>query len=226
MSQQEDEYFIPLQDLQVFGAGIRRKRVAFVRAESEPSPASQATPQSSLGDRYLAIVLPQDPDSKKPEEQSDDAQEHSTASETAMCAICNLPITASISSVPARPHESSLAHQVCLSHSHPPSHLDREHVGLKYLSSYGWDPDARLGLGASGTGIRAPVKGKVKNDTVGLGVKDGDRVSVRVEKDAKKKMRLNAKQMRLQEAAGKKREMQLKDAFYGRDLDAYLGPGG
>ncbi|ERF71472.1 hypothetical protein EPUS_00461 [Endocarpon pusillum Z07020] len=224
MSQEEDEYFLPLQDQQVFGAGIRRKRVAFVRAESEPSPASQATPESSVADRYLAIVQPPNPDTENPQKQSDDVQEDSTASGEVMCTVCNLPITPSTSSVPTQPHESSLAHQVCLSHSHPPSHLDRDHVGLKYLSSYGWDPDARLGLGASGTGIRAPVKSKVKNDTVGLGVKDSDHV--RVKKQAKNMVRLNAKQMRLREAAEKKRELQLRDAFYGKDLEAYLGPGG
>lgn len=96
-------------------------------------------------------------------------------------------------------------------------------MGLKYLSSYGWDPDARRGLGATETGIRAPIKSRIKNNTVGLGVKDSDRVQV--QKEAKKNTRLNAKQMRQQQAAGKKREMQLRDAFYGKDLEAYLGPG-
>lgn len=221
----DDEYFLPLQDQQVFGAGIRRKRVPFVRAGSEPTPASQASPKPGLGDRYLAIVLPQSlGKTDYPQQQSFGAGNDITASKEVMCAVCNLPITTSTSRGSTKPHESSLAHQVCLSHSHPPSHLDREHVGLKYLSSYGWDPDARHGLGASGTGIRAPIKSKIKNDTVGLGVKDSGRV--RVQKEAKDKVRLNAKQIRKQEAAGKKREMQLRNAFYGSDLVAYLGPDG
>jgi hypothetical protein len=71
-----------------------------------------------------------------------------------------------------------LAHQVCLTHSHPPSHLDRNRKGLAYLSSYGWDPDARVGLGASGQGIQYPIKSKPKDDKLGIGVvlpKEADR---------------------------------------------------
>lgn len=42
---------------------------------------------------------------------------------------------------------------------------------MRYLSSYGWDPDSRLGLGATGReGIREPVRTRPKNDTVGLGM--------------------------------------------------------
>lgn len=189
----EEEYFLPLQDQQIFGAGIRRKRVPFVRAESEPLPPPQPVPKPGLGDRYLAIVLPQ---SSENEEKA--AQEQSKA----VCEICKLPITPAITTANGgtRPHESSLAHQVCLAHSHPPSHLDRDHAGLKYLASYGWDPDARRGLGATQTGIRVPIKSKIKNDTIGLGVRE-----MRVAKEVKVKVRLNAKQAREQEALGKKR---------------------
>jgi G-patch domain len=233
----EEEYFLPLQDQQVFGAGIRRKRVPFVRAESETSPSSPTAPKPALSDRYLAIVLPQraeNPEHPQSQPYGANAQDE-PASHSAICTVCNLPITTTTitttntspsSNRPTKPHESSLAHQVSLAHSHPPSHLDRDHIGFKYLSSYGWDPDARQGLGAAGTGIRAPVKSKVKNDTVGLGVREADRGS-RVQRAAKERVvRLNAKQMRKQDADGKKREKQLKNAFYGRDLEAYLGPSG
>jgi G-patch domain len=224
MSHEDDEYFLPLQDQQVFGAGIRRKRVPFVRAESEPPCPSQAPPKQGLGDRYLSIVLPRSSaDAENVQKQSIDAPEDTMTSDEVVCTVCKLPIIPAASSGPTKPHGSSLAHQVCLSHSHPPSHLDREKMGLKYLSSYGWDPDARRGLGATETGIRVPIKSRIKNNTVGLGVKDSDRVQV--QKEAKKNTRLNAKQMRQQQAAGKKREMQLRDAFYGKDLEAYLGPG-
>jgi G-patch domain len=224
MSHEDDEYFLPLQDQQVFGAGIRRKRVPFVRAESEPPRASQAPPKPGLGDRYLSIVLPRSPavTENVPKQSTDEAEDTATPDKV-VCAVCRLPTRPTTSSGLTKPHESSLAHQVCLSHSHPPCHLDRENIGLKYLSSYGWDPDARRGLGATETGIRVPIKSRIKNNTVGLGVKDTDRV--RVQKEAKEKVRLNAKQMRQQQAAGKEREMQLRDAFYGKDLEAYLGPG-
>lgn len=221
---EDDEYFLPLQDQQVFGAGIRRDRVPFVHAsESEPTASSKPTGKPGLGDRYLSIVLPQSAeDGESPRERSLGGHDCATASGEAVCAVCKLPITSTTSNALLKPHESSVAHQVCLSHSHPPSHLDRRHMGLKYLVSYGWNPDARSGLGVTGTGITVPVKGKVKNDTVGLGVKPNDRI--RVQKEAKEKSRLNAKQVRKQDDIGKKREMQLRNAFYGNDLEKYLGP--
>lgn len=90
------------------------------------------------------------------------------------------------------------------------------------MSSYGWDPDSRQGLGAKGEGIRAPIKGKVKNDTSGLGI-DGRGVGTG-QKQKTPPVRLNAKQVRQQEADRKKREARLRDAFYGKDLEEYLGP--
>lgn len=224
ISQEDEDYYLPLQDQQVFGAGIRRRRVPFVRAASEPTPASQTLIKPSLGDRYLSIVLPQGAkDTKRPQEQLVGGQNDRSAPPEAICTVCKLPITSTMSSSTIKPHESLLAHQVCLTHSHPPSHLDRGHMGLKYLSSFGWDPDARSGLGATGAGILVPVKSKTKNDTVGLGVNHSDHT--RVQKVAKEKLRLNAKQVRKQEAEGKKRELQLRNAFYGNDLEDYLGPG-
>ncbi len=233
MSQDDEDYHLPLQDQRVFGAGIKRKRVPFVRAQSQPPtpPPSQTRLQKqTLGDRYLAIVLPQglDKGSDIPERAvnaEQDGRPSDEEEEEAVCAVCRLPITTETSTALAsRAHEASLAHQVCLTHSDPPSHLDRAHVGLRYLSSYGWDPDGRRGLGARGTGIRVPVKGKVKNDTVGLGVKDVDRG--RVQKEARQKIPMSAKQVRKQEAVEKERDRRLREAFYGRDLEAYLGPGG
>jgi G-patch domain len=230
MSQEEEEeYFLPLQDQQVFGAGIRRKRVPFVYAQSESATTSQAYPNPGLGEKYLSIVLPQSPEkAENTQECLKESRKDKVAatSSEVICAICSLPIASATptSSSPSKPHDSSIAHQVCLSHSHPPSHLDRENVGVRYLSSYGWDPDARLGLGTTGTGIRTPIKSKIKNDTVGLGVKDGDRV--RVQKESKGTVRLNAKQLRILEIAEKKREAKLRQDFYGKDLDAYLGTDG
>jgi G-patch domain len=227
MTEEDEDYFVPLQDQRVFGAGIKRKRVPFVPAQSEPPPPSPTAPKLGLGDRYLSIVLPRTPDISDGEQTTPpvpEIQKDEPPTKDTVCPICSLRITSATSATKSKAHESSLAHQVCLEHSHPPSHLDRAHVGLKYLSAYGWDPDARRGLGASGAGIRVPIKSKIKNDTVGLGVAENDRV--RVQKEAKAKARLNAKQVRKQEDAEKKREKQLREAFYGKDLEAYLGPDG
>ncbi|KAI5290636.1 hypothetical protein KEM54_000922, partial [Ascosphaera aggregata] len=69
MSQEDpDDYFLPLEDQRVFGAGYRRKRVKFVPANdttaggsihelSSRAASAPPQPQLSVGDRYLSLVL-------------------------------------------------------------------------------------------------------------------------------------------------------------------------
>ncbi|OJJ37123.1 hypothetical protein ASPWEDRAFT_26535 [Aspergillus wentii DTO 134E9] len=254
----DEDYFLPLEDQRVFGAGIRRKRVPFVRSsEHELNTTTPATTTAlssnsgvSIANKYLSIVLP-----KKDQEEKQTEETHTTnqnnrnvpgASQPAApepnnerCEVCNLPVSSSTQpagdgaepSSAARPHEASLAHQVCMTHSHPPSHLDRNRHGLRYLSAYGWDPDSRLGLGAPGReGIREPVKGRLKADTVGLGVKldrpakdskSGDGVK------AAKVQKLNAKQARKGHFDAKRKGDRLREMFYQNDdVQRYLGGGG
>ncbi|CRL29407.1 D111/G-patch [Penicillium camemberti] len=147
------------------------------------------------------------------------------------CEVCKLPIpkaTADATDQNPRPHESSLAHQICLTHSHPPSHLDRTRSGLRYLSTYGWDPDSRLGLGASGReGIREPIKPRAKHGTAGLGTgldRDGDPLPPKP--PPVKVQKLNAKQVRNKIAEDKKRAERIRKAFYQNDeVLKYLGEG-
>ncbi|MCJ1257801.1 hypothetical protein MMC24_005627 [Lignoscripta atroalba] len=230
---EDDEYFVPLQDQRVFGAGIKRNRVNFIPAAAGSSQPAQ-NPASSIapGDRYLSIVLQNHGYSKgDTEEASGDITESSgevtslKSLQSALCEICKLPIETNEHPVPSsRPYEASIAHQACLSHSHPPSHLDRTRHGLKYLSSYGWDPDGRLGLGAKGAGIRAPIKGKEKNDTVGLGVKFPDRRGMNSEVSGNKVEKLDAKRVRKQEEVGKLKRKRLQELFYRDDeVEKYLG---
>lgn len=231
----DDEYLVPLQDQRVFGAGIRRKKINFVSSRDPSSLLSEA-PKPGAGDRYLAIVLGKNggmEDGKEP--QSEEAQHGQENSKTdakrpsgqAVCEICNLPIVSDtiglggLETINIKAHVSSLAHQVCLEHSHPPSHLDRNRQGLKYLSNYGWDPDSWQGLGATGTGIRIPVKAKPKNDTLGLGVL-GPASSNKVSKPPLKK--LDAKKTREAEVKGRKDRKKLRNMFYQSDeVDKYLG---
>lgn len=203
---EQESYFLPAEDQRVFGAGITRKRVPFVPASTDESNVP-TKPRTAVGDRYLSIVL-------KTQEQKSQEDEP-----TGICGVCGQPVKES--------HESSISHQLCLEHSHPPSHLPREHVGLKILGSHGWDPDCRLGLGATGEGIRVPIKSKIKNNTAGLGVETkqpnaGGIFEVKASEGVK---RLNAKEARLQEEVGRKRAQQLQQNFYGEDLSKYLGPG-
>ena len=180
-------------------AGLTRKTIHFVPAAVAHTQAKKLTPQTSPispGDRYLNIVFENGVfvgDSTSAEVEKI-ATEQQLDLKGAFCEICNLPIDPQpgTASTAIANHESTIAHMVCLTHSHPPSHLDRSRQGFKYLSAYGWDPDSRQGLGATGEGIRAPVKAKMKNDTVGLGVK--------VKRNKKhldpKVERMNAKQVR------------------------------
>ncbi|OCK86432.1 hypothetical protein K432DRAFT_1381 [Lepidopterella palustris CBS 459.81] len=209
----DDNYTLPLADQRVFGAGLKRKRVKFVPASTESATSiSKPWDGASMAEQYLSIVLPKDL-------ESDSASPSVPKSQT-VCDICNLPVTPGNKTVP---HEASLAHQICLEHSHPPSAIDRTRKGLSYLESYGWDPDSRAGLGASGDGILYPIKAKEKRDTVGLGLKlksskTGDSVA------KKKPEKLDAGGVRKSEAEAKKKHQKLQQMFYQNDdVLRYLG---
>ncbi|MDI1486290.1 MAG: hypothetical protein OHK93_005517 [Ramalina farinacea] len=219
----------PDGEQKIFGAaGTKRKRIDFVPA-AFPSAEVNAAPDRlrSVGDQYLSIVL-QDNTATSPAEiirhnRDPSSKEDICSEEDTVCGICKLPLkpTADEAATVTSPatHDLSLAHQVCVEHSYPPSHLDRRRHGLKYLSSYGWDPDARVGLGVSGDGIRAPIKAKAKNDTVGLGLKipQAKKAVARVEM-------LDAGKVRKKDKEDKKRRDKLQEMFYQtEDIEKYLG---
>ena len=226
----EEDYYIPLVDQRVFGAGIKRKRVAFVPAASpSDSAVTSATASSNGGSRYLSIVM-----QKKTEEtKAYTADEHSRSeisksSATPRCEVCGHAIEAGNDNVA---HKASIAHQLCEVHSHPPSHLDRSRAGLKYLQEYGWDPDSRRGLGARQEGIAVPVKAKEKYDTAGLGLLGQDldedllvKQKGKHKPDGKQAIKLNAKEVRRIEEEKSKRTEKLRRSVYGDDLSQYLGP--
>ena len=224
-----EESGLPPERCVPFGAGLNRKHVHFVPAKVPNfEQATVSSIQSTTaGDTYLSIVLKNTGSSSTSNSSAavNDADistetllRVSDDTESCLCEICNLPI----GSVTSKQHEASIAHMICLEHSHPPSHLDRNRQGLKYLSSYGWDPDSRLGLGAAGEGIRAPIKVKVKHDTVGLGVDlEG------LKKAPGKKLKpLNAKQARKKYTDDRKKMARLQEMFYRNDgVEKYLGSG-
>ena len=225
----DDEYYVSLVDQRVFGAGIKRKRIAFVPAENDESTVRAAKP-SNAGSRYLSIVMkPTGADT----ELEDKAGEGNSQAPVmpATCEICGQKVA--IGSGVLNAHETSIAHQMCLEHSHPPSHLDRSHIGLKYLQEYGWDPDARRGLGARLEGIRVPVKANPKNDSAGLGLLNNDEENLDKAKRKRKSrveekhvVKLNAKEVRRIEEEKSRRAEKLRRSVYGEDLSQYLGPNG
>lgn len=212
MSASDDEtYTIPIKDQRYFGAGLKRKRVKFVPASSPATPQPSAS-GPAVSDLYLSIVGGAKKDGSSSAQSTPEASGVS-ASAPQRCPVCDLPL--------AEGHESSLAHQVCVQHSHPPSAIERTRKGLSFLQAHGWDPDSRKGLGKGGEGILHPIKLKEKNDTVGLGmtVPRNAAPKAKVEK-------LNAKEVRKNEEQGKRRKEQLQRLFYSSDdVLRYLGEG-
>ncbi|TID21584.1 ADP-ribosylation factor [Venturia nashicola] len=202
-----ETYTVPLREPLYYGAGVKKQGIKFVPA-STPSIATETSKPSNVGNRYLEIVF-----GKKA--TSDKEQAATTAEST--CNICRLPVN----SATAVAHETSLAHQVCLEHIHPPSAIDRSRKGTAYLQDMGWDPDSRLGLGASGDGRLYPIQPKEKVDRSGIGIPLVSKTATpRVEKKL-----LNPKELRKLEAEKKRRNQRLHDMFYTDDRVArYLGP--
>ncbi|KAI0152438.1 hypothetical protein F4776DRAFT_31309 [Hypoxylon sp. NC0597] len=227
----DPEYDIPLQDKRPFGSGLKRKQVVFVPASSgnlntteESTSAKPSEPSKSISDLYLSIVLPKETQGG----QTTSAEDSETATTTPqICEICHLPLDENSESsekakTGCRPHEASIAHQVCLTHSHPPSALDRSRMGLNVLQSQGWDPHSRKGLGAEQQGIQYPIKVKQKNDTLGIGVKVPKNLPAKKEKPKT----YDAKKIRKMALEDKKRHERLRRQFYGNpDVEKYLGTG-
>lgn len=212
---------VPLHRMRPFGSGLKRKPIAFVPAQDGDlnSTFQASKPDQSVADLYLSLVLPQEASERRPKKEE-------------ICEVCKLPLasnpedgnegTPEVTVYSKNHHESSLAHQVCLAHSHPPSALDRSRVGLTILESHGWDPDARAGLGAEQQGIQFPLKPKPKDDKVGIGVV----VPKDLPKKKEKPQNLDAGKVRKMAQKDKKRAEQLRRQFYGNpDLEKYLGPG-
>ncbi|TQN74263.1 hypothetical protein CSHISOI_01192 [Colletotrichum shisoi] len=230
---EEDD--VPLQHRRPFGAGIQRKPIQFVKASdpnlSTAEPVKTTKSGSSVGDFYLSLVLPSE--KARPGVETPAAQ---------ICAVCDLPLgkddavgevsnggsNSGEKTTAKRPkHEASIAHQVCLTHSHPPSALDRSRMGLTYLSSHGWDPDSRKGLGAAGQGMQYPLKTRPKEDKYGLGLAIPKDLKSKVEKKKKQTPQtLDAKKCRKKADEDKKKAERLRQMFYGsEDMDRYLGSG-
>jgi hypothetical protein len=183
------------------------REVRFVRAQhpsaTEPPEAARC---AAIGQDYLSLVLPSSTDASPP------------ADSPTLCDVCKLPLSAD----DGGGHATSIAHQACLPHTHPPSALDRRRRGLAYLEARGWDPDARRGLGAElSEGILFPIKPKEKKDRAGVGAPEP--VAKREVKP--KVQKLNAKQARSMAARDKEARERLQRMFYADEqVEKYLGP--
>jgi len=239
----DDEYEIPLRDQRYFGAGLKRKRVRFVPSTEQNQPLGSVslptTPRSSsAADRYLSIVLGQSNtaerassapaaeqvtvvpiQAKEPGATENDATFEDTEplhnAGALYCDLCRRSIAADVTKAA---HERSIAHQISLQHSYPPSHVDRERKGLAVLQDHGWDPDSRLGLGAKGEGILQPIKAVDNPNKAGVGAR------LAPAKLKEKPVKLDAGRVRRLEQEGKKKAERLRNSFYmSDDVQKYLG---
>ncbi|KAK0627136.1 hypothetical protein B0T14DRAFT_511847 [Immersiella caudata] len=217
----------PLERIRPFGT-LHRKQIAFVPASGNPRLGSADTTTTTkshqdVANIYLSMVLPED---VKPP----DASVEMEPAPPVVCDVCKLPMTClapedtpnsqSQDGTPrtATPHENSLAHQLCLPHSHPPSALDRSRMGLNYLSTHGWNPDSRKGLGFDQQGIQYPVKTKVKEDRLGIGMEAPKHQPVK-----KKETVLDAKKVRKMAEEEKRKAARIRQQLFMRDdLEKYL----
>jgi len=220
----DDEYEVPLRDQRYFGSGLKRKRVKFVPSVSttESAQSARPAPSISVADRYRAAVLKkavadvsEDATQRIERGQGLAAADPSTNESDTACEICHRSIKSNDSTVA---HHSSIAHQICLKHSHPPSHLDRRRKGLALLESQGWDPDSRQGLGSRRDGMRYPIKVTENPKRVGLGMR------LAPPKAVEKAAKLDAGKVRMMEKEGKKKADRLREFFYSsEDVIRYLG---
>ncbi|KAK0643574.1 hypothetical protein B0T16DRAFT_185648 [Cercophora newfieldiana] len=235
---EDDDYDgeTPLERIRPFGT-LHRKQIAFVPASgdghlnsTDTAISSGKAPRQDVADIYLSMVLPEDVKPRSTQNTTS-AGTSKDAAPPSVCEVCKLPMTPLAPEdtsqapegvpKPATPHETSLAHQLCLPHSHPPSALDRSRMGLTYLSTYGWDPDARKGLGFKQQGIQYPVKTKVKDDKLGIGMEVPKNLPPK-----KKETMLDAKKVRKMAEEEKRRAARIRQQLFQRDdLEKYLGPG-
>lgn len=196
-----ETYTVPLREPTYYGAGVKKQGITFVPA-STPSTAlpTDTSKPANIGDRYLEIVFGNKTASNK---------DQIATTSTSTCDICRLPVNSANSVA----HETSLAHQVCLEHIHPPSAIDRTRKGAAYLKEMGWDPDSRKGLGASGDGMLYPIQPKEKLDKTGIGIPSRSTTPKSTPLKVQKKL-LNPKELRKLEAEKRKRDQRLHEMFY------------
>ncbi|KAK4126235.1 hypothetical protein N657DRAFT_568640 [Parathielavia appendiculata] len=219
----DDDYDdIPLQHKRPFGAGLHRKPVAFVSASEggqlqSVDDASVKKPHHDVADLYLSMVLPDDVKRSNSAPPTNSPTKDSSPSQSNLCTVCRLPFDADKTT-----HAQSFAHQVCLPHSQPPSAQDRSRMGLAYLSAYGWDPDARKGLGAKQQGIQFPIKARLKEDKLGIGME----VPKSLPPPKKKEQLLDARKVRKMAAEETKKADRIRRELFGDGrLEKYLGSG-
>ena len=217
----DDDDNVPLHHRRPFGAGLKRNKIEFVRAadldQGIVGTASRPSASADIGDLYASIVLSNDKKAASAPATTAPSPRDDTTPELVICPVCNVPVSTTL-----QEHEATLAHQVKVPHSHPPSALDRSRMGLRALKSQGWDPDARVGLGREGEGVRFPIKLKKKDDTLGIGAQKHQETKREQPKEEPPR-KLTSKELKAAAIKDRQRSERLQREIYGRvDVEEYL----
>lgn len=204
---------LPFTSHPAYGRGLWKNPIAFVpAAPSLPTAPSNPVDGQSIAQKYLAIMFP-------------NGQPRSEPDAYPLCGICG----EAVKETDHRIHFLSPAHQAALPRAPIPSAIDRTRMGLKYMQSYGWDIDARVGLGARGEGMLFPLVPKEKRDKLGLGIdkkaEESSKGLVNGRAIAKPgEIRLDAGKIQKLAKVEKRKHDKLQRMFYGNDeVEKYLG---
>lgn len=202
----------PFAEHTAFGRGLWKNPISFVQAAPEaPVLKTPTVDGQTIAEKYFAIMFPHGHSGPEPEAYP-------------LCGVCGQPAKES----DPRIHYLSPAHQAALPRNPTPSGIDRTRMGLKYMEKYGYDLDARLGLGAAGEGMLYPLVPKEKRDKLGLGInkKDYEKKSALGGASAAdvKAGKLDAGKIKKLALVEKKKHEKLQRMFYGNDeVERYLG---
>lgn len=203
----------PFTSHSAYSRGLWKEPIAFVPAAPEAKPApSNTTDGQSIAQKYLAIMFP-------------NGQPTPALDSYPLCGICGEPVK----ETDHRIHFLSAAHQAALPRAPIPSAIDRTRMGLKYMQNYGWDVDARMGLGVRGEGMLFPIVPKEKRDKLGLGIdkKAEERRKCLVNGRGVARpgeIKLDAGKMQKLAKVEKRKHDKLQKMFYGNDeVEKYLG---
>jgi hypothetical protein len=204
---------LPFTSHPAYGRGLWRNPISFVPATpSTTTASSKPVDGQSIAQKYLAIMFPNGQPLREPDAYP-------------LCGICGEPVK----ETDHRIHFLSAAHQAALPRAPVPSAIDRTRMGLKYMQNFGWDVDARVGLGANGEGMLFPLVPKEKRDKLGLGIdkkaEERRRGLMNGRGVAKQgEIRLDAGKIQKLAKVEKRKHDKLQRMFYGNDeVEKYLG---
>ena len=196
--------------------GTKRKVISFVSSgftKKEPvdlkninNSENDARPNASDVDLYRKIVF------GRAEESTHNGEETPSGNlDLEQCGACGAMYH--IDDASKAQHNLSIGHQLALPHSDPPSAIDRKNKGFEYMSAYGWDPDAKKGLGVEGEGILRPIKAIKKEDKFGVGA--GELLKPALVKKIKNP--LTRGEIKEAEHRKHKKTQKMQDLFYGNE---------